>query len=170
MLGRGEPADPGGKPSPGSLPDLLSRLGKPGVPGAPPPRLNPADIESFKALARRSMISDGVPPDQIESRLNDAVARTQQWMDNGMPKYVPPAPPRPPPPGFGDGFADRWFSTEQGIQNLTGKEDPARRASWRHGERSRLRARTPPQGLVEADGRRALGEVQKHHSRVRLTT
>ena len=98
MLGRGEPAHPGGKPPPGSLPDLLSRLGQPRVPGAPAPRLNPADVEAFKALARRSMISDGVPPDQIESRLNDAVARTQQWMDNGMPNYAPPAPPRPPPP------------------------------------------------------------------------
>jgi hypothetical protein len=62
-----------------------------------------------------------VPPDQIESRLNDAVARTQQWMDNGMPNYVPPAPPRPPPPNFGDGFADHWFGFEQGIHDLTGQ-------------------------------------------------
>jgi uncharacterized protein YukE len=121
MLGRGEPADPGGKPPPGSLPDLLSRLGQPGVPGVPAPRLKPADIETFKALARQSMISDGVPPDQIESRLNDAVARTQQWMDNGMPNYVPPAPPRPPPPNFGDGFADHWFGFERGIHDLTGQ-------------------------------------------------
>jgi uncharacterized protein YukE len=121
MLGRGEPAEPGGKPPPGSLPDLLSQIGKPGVPGAPAPRLNPADVETFKALARRSMISEGVPPDQIESRLNDAVARTQQWMENGMPNYIPPAPPRPPPPGFGDGFADHWFGFEQGIHDLTGQ-------------------------------------------------
>jgi uncharacterized protein YukE len=121
MLGRGQPADPGGKPPPGSLPDLLGRLGQPGVPGVPAPRLKPADIETFKALARQSMISDGVPPDQIESRLNDAVARTQQWMDNGMPNYVPPAPPRPPPPNFGDGFADHWFGFEQGIHDLTGQ-------------------------------------------------
>jgi uncharacterized protein YukE len=121
MLGRGEPADPGVKPPPGSLPDLLSRLGQPGVPGVPAPRLKPADIETFKALARQSMISDGVPPDQIESRLNDAVARTQQWMDNGMPNYVPPAPPRPPPPNFRDGFADHWFGFEQGIHDLTGQ-------------------------------------------------
>jgi uncharacterized protein YukE len=121
MLGRGQPADSGGKPPPGSLPDLLSRLGQPGAPGAPAPRLKPADVESFKAMARQTMISDGVPPDQIEGRLNDVVARTQQWMDNGMPNYVPPEPPRPPPPGFGEGFADRWFSTEQGIHDLTGQ-------------------------------------------------
>lgn len=121
MLGRGQPADSGGKPPPGSLPDLLSRLRRPGAPGAPAPRLKPADVESFKAMARQSMISEGVPPDQIEGRLDDAVARTQQWMDNGMPNYVPPEPPRPPPPGFGDGFADRWFSTEEGIHDLTGQ-------------------------------------------------
>ncbi len=121
MLGRGQPADPGGKPPPGSLPDLLGRMRPTGALGAPAPRLNPADVESFKALARQSMISDGVPPDQIEGRLNDAVARTQQWMDNGMPNYVPPEPPRPPPPGFGEGFADRWFSTEEGIHDLTGQ-------------------------------------------------
>jgi uncharacterized protein YukE len=121
MLGRGQPADSGGKPPPGSLPDLLSRLGQPGTPGAPAPRLKPADVESFKALARQSMISEGVPPDQIEARLNDAVARTQQWMDNGMPPYVPPAPPRAAPPSYGDGFADHWFGFEQGIHDLTGQ-------------------------------------------------
>jgi hypothetical protein len=121
MLGRGQPADPGGKPPPGSLPDLLGRMRPMGAPGAPAPRLNPADVETFKALARQSMVSEGVPPDQIESRLNDAVARTQQWMDNGMPNYIPPAPPRPPPPGFGEGFADQWFGFEQGIHDLTGQ-------------------------------------------------
>jgi uncharacterized protein YukE len=122
LLGRGQPADPEGKPPPGSLPDLLSRMRPPGAPGgAPPPQLKPADIETFKQLARQSMIADGVPPDQIEARLNDAVARTQQWINNGMPNYVPPEPPRPPPPGFGEGFADRWFSTEQGIHDLTGQ-------------------------------------------------
>ena len=121
MLGRGQPADPGGKPPPGSLPDLLGRMRPTGAPSAPAPRLNPADVESYKAMARQTMIKDGVPPDQIESRLNDVVARTQQWMDNGMPNYVPPEPPRPPPPGFGEGFADRWFSTEQGIHDLTGQ-------------------------------------------------
>jgi uncharacterized protein YukE len=156
MLGRGEPADAGGKPPPASLPDLLSRLGKPGVPGAPPPRLNPADVETFKALARQSMISDGVPPDQIESRLNDAVARTQQWMDNGMPKYVPPAPPRPPPPGFGDGFTDRWFSTEQGLKNLIGQGGPGAPGvlqSWQQMLKGTLETAQNPMGA-------ALGEVR----------
>jgi uncharacterized protein YukE len=159
MLGRGEPADAGGKPPPGSLPDLLSRLGKPGVPGAPPPRLNPADVETFKALARQSMISDGVPPDQIESRLNDAVARTQQWMDNGMPKYVPPAPPRPPPPGFGDGFADRWFSTEQGLKNLIGQGGPGAPGvlqSWQQMLKGTLETAQNPMGAALGGVRNAI--------------
>jgi uncharacterized protein YukE len=126
MLGRGQPSGPGDqKPPPGSLPDLLSRLRQPGAPGgAPAPQLKPADVESFKAMARQTMIRDGVPPDQIEGRLNAIVANTQQWMNNGMPNYVPPEPPRPPPPGFAEGFGDRWFATEQGIKNLIGQGGP----------------------------------------------
>jgi uncharacterized protein YukE len=125
MLGRGQPSGPEGqKPPPGSLPDLLSRLPPPAAAGVPAPRLKPAEVESFKAMARQSMLNDGVPPDQIDARLNDVVARTQQWMDDGMPNYVPPDPPRPPPPGFGEGFGDRWFATEQGIKNLVGQGGP----------------------------------------------
>ncbi len=75
-------------------------------------------------MARQTMIRDGVPPDQIEARLNDIVGRTQQWIDNGMPNYVAPEPQRPPPPGFGEGFGDRWFATEQGIKNLIGQGGP----------------------------------------------
>jgi hypothetical protein len=156
MLGRGQPADSGGKPPPGSLPDLLSRLGQPGAPGAPAPRLKPADVESFKALARQSMISDGVPPDQIDGRLNDVVARTQQWMDNGMPKYVPPEGPRPPPPGFGEGFGDRWFTTEQGIKNLIGQGGPGAPGvfqSWEQMLKGTLETAQNPMGA-------AMGEVQ----------
>ncbi len=66
----------GDQPPPGSLPDLLSRLQQPVVSGAPPPQLKPAEVESFKAMARQSMIRDGVPPEQIEARLNDMVGRT----------------------------------------------------------------------------------------------
>jgi uncharacterized protein YukE len=121
MLGRGQPADQ--KPPPGSLPDLLSRLPQPGVPGgAPAPQLKPADVDSFKAMARQTMINDGVPPDQIEGRLNDIVGRTQQWMDNGMPNYVPPEPPKPPQPGFGDGVGDTWFGFNDAVHKLTGQE------------------------------------------------
>lgn len=110
--------------TPGSLADLLGGVQGPVVPGTPPPALKPADVESFKAMARQTMIRDGVPPDQIEARLNDVVGRTQQWLDNGMPNYVPPEPQRPPPPGFGEGFSDRWFATDQAIKNLVGQGGP----------------------------------------------
>jgi hypothetical protein len=83
--------------------------------------LKPAEIESFKAMARQTMISDGVPPDQIEAKLNAVVANTQQWLAAGAPNYVPPDPPRPPPPGIAEGFGDRWNSTMDGIHDLTGQ-------------------------------------------------
>lgn len=82
-----------------------------GFPVAPSP-LNPDDVESFKVLARQVLAGDGVPPDQIEARLDAAVADTQQWIADGMPNYVPPEPARLPPPGFGEGFGDRWRATE----------------------------------------------------------
>jgi Tuberculosis necrotizing toxin len=118
MLGRGTPANQ--KPPPGDPLDLLSRI-PPGATGIPAPPLKPAEIESFKAMARKTMISDGVPPDQIEAKLNDVVANTQQWLAAGAPNYVPPEPPRPPPPGIAEGFGDRWNSTMDGIHDLTGQ-------------------------------------------------
>lgn len=123
---KGPPVAAGAEGKPLSLQDMLLPAGPAGAgPGvAPPPRLNPADVESFKALARQTMIRDGVPPNQIEARLNDIVGRTQKWIDNGTPNYLPPEPKAPPPPGFAEGFSDRWFATEQGIKNLIGQGGP----------------------------------------------
>lgn len=118
LLGRGEPAGAGG-PSGDPL-ELLSRI-PPGTRGVAPPPLKPAEIESFKAMARRTMINDGVPPDQIEARLDAVVGQTQQWLDAGAPNYVAPEGPRPPAPGFGEGFGDRWFAMENAIHDLTGQ-------------------------------------------------
>jgi hypothetical protein len=67
------------------------------------------------------LIRSGVPADQIESRLNAVIAQAQRGLG---PSYRAPEPPRQPPPGFGEGFADRWFSTEQGIKNLLGQGRP----------------------------------------------
>jgi uncharacterized protein YukE len=118
MIGRGTPANQ--KPPTGDPLDLMSRV-QPGATGIPAPPLKPAEIESFKAMARQTMISDGVPPDQIEAKLNAVVANTQQWLDAGAPKYVAPEPPRAAPPNYADGFADHWFGFEQGIHDLTGQ-------------------------------------------------
>lgn len=48
-------AGAGGKPK--TWQDMLLPAGS-----ALPPRLNPADVDSFKAMARQNMIRDGVPP------------------------------------------------------------------------------------------------------------
>ncbi|WP_239656336.1 WXG100 family type VII secretion target [Mycobacterium riyadhense] len=122
---RTQPTGPGGQePAPGSVPDLLSRLHQPVVSGVRPPRPSAAEVERFKALVRPTMIADGVAPGQVEARLNEIVARAQRWIDEGMPNYVVPEPPRPPAPGFGEGFGDRWRATEQGIKNLFGQGGP----------------------------------------------
>jgi uncharacterized protein YukE len=123
LTGRGQPSGPGGQ-QPGSLSDMLGRLAQPGAPGAPAPQLKPAEVERFKAMARQTMADAGMPPDQIEAHLDEYVANAQQWMADGGPHYVPPEPASAPPPGFGDGFADRWFATEQGIKDLVGQGGP----------------------------------------------
>ncbi|WP_249044864.1 WXG100 family type VII secretion target [Mycobacterium riyadhense] len=122
---RTQPTGAGGQePAPGSVPDLLSRVHQPVVSGVRPPRPSAAEVERFKALVRPTMIADGVAPGQVEARLNEIVARAQRWIDEGMPNYVAPEPPRPPAPGFGEGFGDRWRATEQGIKNLFGQGGP----------------------------------------------
>jgi hypothetical protein len=152
--GRQPNSGQGDQPPSGSLSDLLSRLDQPVVPGAPLPRLKPAEVDSFKATARQTLARDGVPPDQIEARLNDIVCRTQQWIDNGMPNYVPPEPKPPPPPGFGEGFGDRWFATEQGIKNLIGQGGPGAPGGSSRGSRcSRVPSRPPKTRSARRQGK-----------------
>ena len=115
------PASGEGAPEPEGLPGLLSQ---PGVLTAPPPRLDSAELERAKPVLRQAMIDAGVPADQIEARLNEYAANAQQWLENGGPHYVPPEAPAPPPPGFAEGFGDRWFATKQGIKNLIGQGGP----------------------------------------------
>ena len=121
------PAD--GAKQPDSLDSALDQLaGKPGDrpatpggqagadPATGPVPLDPKKVEQFKALARQTMLNDGVPPDQIEQRLNAMVAAAQK----PQPAYTPPKPDKMPPPSFEDGFADGWFGTEEGVRDLVG--------------------------------------------------
>jgi hypothetical protein len=131
-----KPAEPG----PSSLDGALGQLtGKPGEQpagalgaagaGARVP-LDPAKVEQFKALARQTLVNFGVPPDQVEARVDAMVAAAQR----PQPAYTPPKPDKMPPPGFGEGFGDRWFDTEQGIKNLIGQGGPGAPGvleSWR---------------------------------------
>jgi hypothetical protein len=147
------PAGAGGQPR--TWQDMLLPAG-----ALPPPRLPPADVESFKALARPVMINDGVPPEQIETRLNDIVGRAQQWIDNGMPNYIPPEPKPPPPPGFGEGFGDRWFATEQGIKDLIGQGGPGAPGvlkSWAQMLKGTLETVQNPMGPAIGEVQNALG-------------
>ena len=87
----------------------------------PPPPADPKELETAKAAIRNMLQEKGLPPDQIESQLNAMVGQAQRGLP---PSSRAPDPPRQPPPGFGEGFADRWFSTEQGIKNLLGQGGP----------------------------------------------
>jgi hypothetical protein len=139
---RKPPRSADGTKQPDSLDSALDQLaGKPGDgsavpgshaaagPGAQVP-LDPKKVEQFKSLARQAMLNDGVPQDQIEARLDAMVAAAQK----PLAPYTPPKPDKMPPPGFGEGFADRWFDTEQGIKNLLGQGGPGAPGvleSWR---------------------------------------
>jgi len=111
--------DASGDAAAGSLPWLLNQA-QPGGGTTPPASLNPKDVETFKVLARQVLTNDGVPPDQIEARINAAVVGAQQPLS----RYVPPEPQRQPPPGYGEGLGDRWRSAEQGVKNLLGQGGP----------------------------------------------
>lgn len=87
-----------------------------GSPGAVPPPLDPAKVQQFKELARQTMLRDGVPPEQIEQRLDAIVAAAQKPLPAAKPSESGPKPP----PSFADGFADGWFNTEEGIKDLIG--------------------------------------------------
>ncbi|OBA59475.1 hypothetical protein A5647_17685 [Mycobacterium sp. 1100029.7] len=104
----------------GGKPRTLEEMLLPGGP-VPLPEPSPAEMESAKALLRNVMRGDGVPPDQIEARVNEVVAGAQKWIDQGgIPPYLAPEPKPLPPPGFGEGFGDRWRATEESIHNLLG--------------------------------------------------
>ncbi|WP_245604793.1 hypothetical protein [Mycobacterium genavense] len=140
---------------PRSLQEMLLPRGP-----VPLPQPSPAELESAKALLRKVMIGDGVPPDQIEARVNEVVAGAQRWIDQGgIPPYMPPEPKPMPPPGFGEGFADRWFATEESVHNLLGVGNrglPGALDAWKQMIQGTVEAVQNPAGA-------AIGEVQNSH-------
>lgn len=103
----GKPSHPPTAPKPGEAAD---------GPAAGPPPMDPAKVEQFRELARQTMLRDGVPPEQIEQRLDAIVAAAQK----PLPASKPPERESMPPPGFSEGFAEGWFSTEESIKDLVG--------------------------------------------------
>lgn len=82
--------------------------------------MDPAEAERAKAVLRQVMVNGGVPPDQIEARVNELMAKANEPLP---PSYRSPEV-KGPEPGFGDGCADTWFGTEQQIRNLLGQGGP----------------------------------------------
>lgn len=128
IAGGGAPAgtqqQPEPKPAaqPADLNGALDQLAGAPVPAAPMSvQLDPKAVDDFKAMVRPVLLREGTPPDRVEAQLNAMVARAQQGVN---PFYRVPEPPKQPPPGFAEGFADRWFSTEQSIKNLLGQGGP----------------------------------------------
>lgn len=155
MMGR-QPLGGRGEPQPRDLPDLLGQLGQNGIPAAPPPRLNPAEVERAKSMIRQSMLDEGMPPDQVEARLNEYVANAERWLQDGGPHYVPPEAPKPPPPGLKEGFADTWDKAGDGIKDLIGQGGPGAPGvleSWDNMLKGPTEILQNPLGL-------AVGEVQ----------
>ncbi|BBZ32400.1 hypothetical protein [Mycolicibacterium confluentis] len=93
----------------------------------PPAGTDPKALEEGKAAIRSLLAAQGVPSDQIEQRINDMVASSEQFWATYDPNAPLPAPPKLPPqpaPGFVDGFRDRWLATEQSFKNLFGTGGP----------------------------------------------
>ncbi|WP_165796325.1 hypothetical protein [Mycobacterium ahvazicum] len=143
-------------PSAGGKPRSLQEMLLPGGP-VPLPQPSPAELESAKGLLRKVMLGDGVPPDQIEARVNEVVAGAQRWIDQGgIPPYLPPEAKPLPPPGFGEGFADRWFATEENVHNLLGVGNrglPGALDAWKQMIQGTVETVQNPAGT-------AIGEVQ----------
>jgi hypothetical protein len=120
--GDGHPDEPG-DPKPGGLPGILGNVQPPITPKdhpqpapAQPPKLDPAQLDTAKAAARQVLVNEGVPPDQIEQRLNAMVADAQK----PLAQYTPPPDEPGPKPSYSDGFGDAWHRAEDGAHDLVG--------------------------------------------------
>ncbi|OBF43318.1 hypothetical protein A5719_09535 [Mycolicibacterium peregrinum] len=107
-----------GKRTPGSLEDVLLPVGR-----AAAQPLSPAEIAEFKAQARTLLQGQGVPPGELESRVDAMLAETQRVKAalDDLPRYTPPVGPAPVKPSYSDGFGDAWRTMENSVHSLTGQ-------------------------------------------------
>lgn len=107
-----------GKRTPGSLEAMLLPEGR-----AATQPLSPAEIEEFKAQARKLLQGRGVPPAELESRVESMLTETQRVKAalDDLPRYSPPAGPAPTKPSYSDGFGDAWRTMENSVHSLTGQ-------------------------------------------------
>lgn len=120
---------------PGSLREAYSQLLQPGAARPTLPQPSPQELEAAKSIIREALRQEGVPPEQIEQRLNAVVAQAQAW-GYGHHNLTPQPQsrgPAPPGPGFAEAFGDRWRANERMIHNLLGvggPGDPGVLQSW----------------------------------------
>lgn len=116
-------------------------------------QLKQSDLEQYKATARRAMEAQGVAPDEIERRLDSAVAAAQRPSR----RYTPPTSDPMPPPGFAEGFGDRWFATEEGLHDLLGQNGMDEfKESWEGLAEGTAERLTDPVGATIGDVQDAL--------------
>ena len=109
--------------APKSLEGMLlpEGLADPTKPIAPP--MTPAQVEDMRAMARKLLEQQGVPPDQIDRRVNDLVADGQRVYAAlaEHPRSAGPDGPAPARPSYSDGFRDAWQNMENTVHSLTGQ-------------------------------------------------
>lgn len=109
--------------APKSLEGMLlpEGMADPTKPIAPP--MTPAQVEEMRTMSRRLLQQQGVPPDQIEGRVNAMVADAQRvhaaLAEN--PRSTGPTGPAPGKPSYSDGFRDAWQNMENTVHSLTGQ-------------------------------------------------
>ena len=151
---RDTPALPAGKQPPPKTweevmsPTGLDRANAQRIAEGKPPLKSLRDDPEFMSTARALYAKQGLSPAQIEQKIDEAVKLSEQ----PMVPMKPPETPRLPPPGFGEGFGDRWRSTEQGIKNLIGQGGPGAPGvveSWKGVNDSLTETLTNPVGVVK---------------------
>lgn len=134
--------------APGPPPSLLDKTNAQRMAAGQPPLNSLRDDPEFMATARSALAKQGLSPAQIEQQIDATVKYSEQPMVS----YKPPEAPRLPPPGFGEGFGDRWRSTEQGIKNLIGQGGPGAPGvleSWKGVNDSLAETLTNPVGAIK---------------------
>lgn len=136
--------------APGPPPSLLDKTNAQRIAAGQLPLKSLRDDPAFMSNARSVLARQGLTPAQIEKQIDATVKFSEQPMVAAK----PPEAPRLPPPGFGEGFGDRWRSTEQGIKNLIGQGGPGAPGvleSWKGVNDSLTETLTNPVGAIKGE-------------------
>ena len=146
---------PRGSVPPGPRPSMLDRANAQRIVAGQLPLSSLRDDPEFTSIARALLAKQGLSPAQIEQQIDATVKLSEQPIVSAE----PPDPLRLPTPGFGEGFGDRWRSTEQSIKNLIGQGGPGAPGvvdSWKGLTDSISQSLTNPVGVVKDEIQHAL--------------